>query len=191
MTTETAATGLSKYIRLDDSLLWASAAHVVFNPLFWNIAARAQYRRRTISRLFGGRRLAACYALAVVIFCLGLTRDYLYSVVVARQPSLALSLPLPPFAVDCVGYALYGVGMMLVLTSTYRLGIVGTYLGDYFGFLLPGRVTAFPFSVTSSPMYTGSTLSFLGHAVLHRSPAGLVITALVYVVYKVACIFEE
>jgi Phospholipid methyltransferase len=30
-------------------------------------------------------------------------------------------------------YALYSIGMLLVMSSFYQLGITGTYLGDYFG----------------------------------------------------------
>ena len=58
------------------------------------------------------------------------------------------------------------VGGVLVLGSFYRLGITGTYLGDHFGILLRQRVTEFPFNFCSHPMYEGSTLIFLGYALL-------------------------
>ena len=48
----------------------------------------------------------------------------------------------------------------------YSLGVTGTYLGDYFGILMDDLVTGFPFSVVGAPMYVGSTMSFLGTAVL-------------------------
>jgi phosphatidylethanolamine N-methyltransferase len=73
----------------------------------------------------------------------------------------------------------------------YALGITGTYLGDYFGILMNERVTTFPFNVTDAPMYYGSTMSFLGTAILYGKPAGLLLTAEVLVVYLAALRFEE
>ena len=53
-------------------------------------------------------------------------------------------------------------------------------------------VTGFPFNVTDNPMYDGSTLLFIGNSIVGKvSPAGLLLTALVFVTYKVACRFEE
>lgn len=63
--------------------------------------------------------------------------------------------------------------------------------GDYFGILMDARVTGFPFNVTDAPMYYGSTMSFLGTALWFAKPAGLLLTVLVFVVYKVALMFEE
>lgn len=52
-------------------------------------------------------------------------------------------------------------------------------------------VTGFPFNVTGAPMYVGSSLSFLGTALLYARPAGLVLSGLVWGVYWVALTFEE
>jgi phosphatidylethanolamine/phosphatidyl-N-methylethanolamine N-methyltransferase len=78
-----------------------------------------------------------------------------------------------------------------VLSSMYALGIEGTYLGDYFGILMDEMVTGFPFNVTSAPMYYGSTLSFLGGAIWYGKPAGLLLTAIVFGVYKIALSYED
>jgi methylene-fatty-acyl-phospholipid synthase len=66
----------------------------------------------------------------------------------------------------------------------------GTYLGDYFGILMSSRITGFPFNILSDPMYVGSTLAFLGGAILYESPAGIAISALVWIVYVIALRFE-
>lgn len=60
--------------------------------------------------------------------------------------------------------ALFGTGQLLVITSTWALGITGTFLGDYFGILMDSRVEGFPFNVVENPMYTGSTLCFAAGA---------------------------
>ncbi|KAG8907526.1 Phosphatidyl-N-methylethanolamine N-methyltransferase, partial [Tulasnella sp. 417] len=48
----------------------------------------------------------------------------------------------------------------------------------------------FPFNVMRDPMYNGSTLCFLGSALWYRSPAGLVLSSLVYIVYSIALTYE-
>lgn len=86
---------------------------------------------------------------------------------------------------------LFATGNTLVLSSMWALGVTGTYLGDYFGILMDEMVTGFPFSVTGSPMYYGSTLSFIGSALWFGKPAGLALSALVFVVYKIALAYED
>ena len=73
----------------------------------------------------------------------------------------------------------------------WALGLTGTYLGDYFGILMDHRVTSFPFNLTGAPMYYGSTMSFLGTAMLYGKPAGILLTSEVLMVYLVALSFEE
>lgn len=52
------------------------------------------------------------------------------------------------------------------------------------------RVTAFPFSVLDNPMYWGSTLEYFAMALRIQSPAGMLLTFIVYVVYYVAVQYE-
>lgn len=73
----------------------------------------------------------------------------------------------------------------------WALGVTGTYLGDYFGILMDHVVTSFPFNVSSAPMYYGSTMSFLGTAIIYGRPAGLFLTAEVMIVYLIALRYEE
>jgi len=90
-----------------------------------------------------------------------------------------------------VALVLVMAGMVFVLSSFYRLGITGTFLGDYFGILMKEKVTGFPFIVLENPMYMGSTLAFLGRSLLNASPIGLVLTLAIYICYKIALLFEE
>lgn len=73
----------------------------------------------------------------------------------------------------------------------WALGVTGTYLGDYFGIMMDDVVTGFPFNITDAPMYYGSTISFLGTAILFGKPAGILLTAEVLVVYLIALRFED
>ena len=90
-----------------------------------------------------------------------------------------------------LGAILVAAGNVLVLSSMWALGVTGTYLGDYFGILMDEKVEGFPFNVTGSPMYWGSTASFLGVALWKGKAAGVALTALVFVMYVVALKFEE
>lgn len=71
---------------------------------------------------------------------------------------------LPEVYRTVVPVVLFLVGQTLVLTSTWALGITGTFLGDYFGILMDHRVEGFPFNVVTNPMYDGSTLCFIATA---------------------------
>ncbi|KAI0396565.1 phospholipid methyltransferase [Xylariaceae sp. FL0594] len=168
--------------------LLISALAIAFNPLFWNIVARQEYRNKVLTKLFGGRSQTACYALAATIFSLGILRDGLYERALRHQPSHPL---LETTEAKYLAYALIASGNILVLSSTWALGITGTFLGDYFGILMDDIVTGFPFNITDAPMYNGSTCSFLGTALLYGKPAGVLLTAWVWLVYKIALSYEN
>ncbi|OAQ73855.1 phospholipid methyltransferase [Pochonia chlamydosporia 170] len=147
-----------------------------------------EYHNKLLTNLFGGNSKAANYGLAAAIFSLGLVRDWLFKTAISEQPSHPL---LDSIYTQAAAFTLFAAGNTLVITSTYRLGIRGTFLGDYFGVLLEEMVTGFPFNVSSAPMYVGSTLSFLGTSLYYGKPAGLLLTLWVYLVYVVALRFED
>lgn len=176
------------YVDYDKQSLYISAASIAFNPLFWNIVARQEYHNKLLTKIFGGNSQVACYALAATIFSLGMIRDFIFKTAIAEQPTH------PALVTDFIqaaAVALFIVGNVLVVSSTWRLGITGTFLGDYFGILMDEMVTGFPFNVTGSPMYTGSTCSFLATAMWYGKPAGVLLTLWVDVVYRIALKFED
>ncbi|KAH7312412.1 phospholipid methyltransferase-domain-containing protein [Stachybotrys elegans] len=179
---------LLNYIDFSKQSLLVSACSIAFNPLFWNIVARQEYHNKILTKLFGGQPRTACYALAATIFSLGLVRDWLYKTAISEQATHPLLLT--PYS-QAAAYTLIAFGNVLVVTSTWALGITGTFLGDYFGILMDEMVTGFPFNVTGAPMYWGSTMSFLGTALLFGKPAGLLLTAEVLLVYIVALRYED
>ncbi|KAI0920279.1 hypothetical protein AcW1_002066 [Taiwanofungus camphoratus] len=178
---------MSSFVDWSRPSLWISVLSIAFNPTAWNIVARNEYHNKTITRLFGGNPVNGCYFLAFMIFSFGLLRDHLYQSALMDQPSKAM-LPAPFDTLIPAG--LFAVGQTLVLTSTKALGIIGTFLGDYFGILMDHRVEGFPFNILRNPMYVGSTICFAAAALWFERPAGLLITAYVYVVYLVALRFE-
>lgn len=167
--------------------LFISLASITFNPTFWNIVARNEYRNKSITKLFGGNARYGCYALALTIFSLGMVRDALYHNALMDQPTYVL---LPRTIAAPIAAVLFISGQTLVLTSTLALGITGTFLGDYFGILMDHRVEGFPFNLLSDPMYDGSTMCFAATALWYNKPSGLFITAFVYIVYGLALRYE-
>ncbi|EDN04119.1 methylene-fatty-acyl-phospholipid synthase [Histoplasma mississippiense (nom. inval.)] len=169
-----------------------AAAAIAFNPIFWkanlnthdSIVARQEYRNHFLTRIFGSP-YNGCYVLAVAIFSLGILRDHLYNRALADQPLYQ------PVSQPYLAYGLFTTGNTLVLSSMWALGLTGTYLGDYFGILMDAPVTGFPFNVTGSPMYWGSTLSFLAVALYKGKVAGLLLTLEVFVCYWLALKWEE
>ncbi|KAG8962794.1 Phosphatidyl-N-methylethanolamine N-methyltransferase [Tulasnella sp. 419] len=177
----------SSLIDISQPSLWVSVAAIAFNPIFWNITAQNEYKNKTITRLLGGKPYLGCYFLAVTIFSLGIFRDYLYHEALGHQPTYHL---IDPKLAKPLAAVLFTAGQVLVLTSTWALGITGTYLGDYFGILMDHRVEGFPFNVLRDPMYNGSTLCFLATALWNASPAGIVISVFVHIVYTIALQYE-
>lgn len=141
-----------------------------------------------MTKLFGGNSQNACYALAATIFSLGILRDWLYKTAILEQPSHPL---LESVYSQAAAYTLLACGNILVVTSTWALGITGTFLGDYFGILMDEMVTGFPFNVCGAPMYWGSSMNFLGSALLFAKPAGILLTVEVVLVYIVALRYED
>ncbi|XP_040924408.2 phosphatidylethanolamine N-methyltransferase isoform X2 [Betta splendens] len=170
---------------LDPSFCIAVIA-IAFNPLFWNMVARWEHRTRRLSRLFGSSHLA-CYCLAFVIVLLNVYRSHSMTVAMRAQARWQLMDGAAGFY---GGVAFVALGTALVVSSFLALGFTGTFLGDYFGILMDEKVSGFPFNLTENPMYWGSTANYLGFALIGASPVGVILTAIVAIVYKVAIRFE-
>jgi methylene-fatty-acyl-phospholipid synthase len=50
---------------------------IIFNPIFWNVIGRLEYHTKLFTKLSGGRSKLACYIFAVIVFSLGIFRDYM------------------------------------------------------------------------------------------------------------------
>ncbi|XP_067318279.1 phosphatidylethanolamine N-methyltransferase-like isoform X2 [Anolis sagrei] len=173
-------------VDLTDSSFVSAVLCIAFNPLFWNLMARWEHRTRSLTRLFRSPYVA-CYCLGAIILLLNFLRSHCFTEAMKSQPKLEV--------MDCllgyyVGVAFAAVGSLFVISSFLALGFFGTFLGDYFGILMEAKVTGFPFSVLDNPMYWGSTIVYLGWSLMHASPAGLVLTAVVAFCYAIALLYE-
>jgi len=180
--------GLSSLLDASDRLFWLSFAWIIINPLAWNLVARREYKKHTLTKLFGDKYVA-CYFLAVCIFIASSARDYVFKLALEEQPKIAELNSY--YFVTVIPYTLAAIGLVLVLTSFWTLGITGTFLGDYFGILLKDKIDGFPFNVFEHPMYTGSTLIFFASAFSYRNLAGFILATLAWVCYQVAARYFE
>ena len=163
--------------------VWATAFLILFNPCMWNAIGRYEYTTKGISKHFTNNKTAV-YMCAGLIFTLGIVRDLFFEMAIRKcsvNEIILTSLPMKLF-----GMGLLACGWTLVLTSMWRLGVVGTYLGDHFGILFESRITTFPFSKFDHPMYEGATMAFMGTAVVQGSAVGMGLAALAGCVYTVA-----
>lgn len=181
------AYNFSQYVDLSPTLYYALGT-IVFNPVFWNIVARLQHKTHFLSKAVGGA-YRGCYLLAITIFSLGIYRDHVYHQALLEQPTYQPLLDSP--LVRTLAITTFSFGNILVLSSMWALGVTGTYLGDYFGILMKERVTSFPFNINNNPMYNGSTLCFLGTALWYGKPTGILVSLFVFVMYRIALLFEE
>ena len=153
----------------------------------WNVTSRIQYKTKFFSNLFGDKKRAV-YIHTIIIFSFGLSRDFLYKYVVNTSNFFPL---IDNQYMTYTGYMILLIGIILVSSATYKLGLIGTFNGDAYGFLLPSIIKSFPFNLFNAPMYLGSTLNFLGYAIINKSLTGIALTILVGIVYFCGNIFEE
>ena len=178
---------LEQMINFKNPFLWLSILHIMFNVLYWNVTSVIQYKTKIFSKLFGDKKKAV-YIHTVIVFSFGLSRDYLYKYVVNTSNIFSI---IDNQYMTFLGYLMLLLGNILVLSATYKLGIIGTFNGDAYGFLLPSIITSFPFNIFNAPMYLGSTLNFLGYAMIKKSITGFFLTILVAVAYVCGTFFEE
>eukprot|EP00298_Acanthocystis_sp_HF-20_P011015 c19182_g1_i2.p1 GENE.c19182_g1_i2~~c19182_g1_i2.p1 ORF type:complete len:210 (+),score=44.48 c19182_g1_i2:50-679(+) len=164
-----------------------AAFSIFLAPAIWNVVARLEFHYKLFTRLTGDKYIA-CYALAAWVFFTSLYRDYLFYEAMTKQQKLEW---LGSIYLTVLSYMLCGFGNVLVLSSMYKLGVTGTYHGDHFGIFKKERVTSFPFNVLQNPMYDGATMIFLSGAIWAQSPAGLMLTAWVFICYRVALWVES
>ncbi|XP_072174120.1 phosphatidylethanolamine N-methyltransferase-like isoform X2 [Diadema setosum] len=169
-----------------DPNLYYSMAVIVFNPVFWNVVARLEYRKKILTGLFRSPQ-KGCILLGATIMFLALVRTRRFQLALESQYRWSL---IETDAVWMAGSLLLVIGLILALSSFWALGFYGTFLGDYFGILMDEKVTSFPFNIFNDPMYVGSALEYVGVALQYASPAGLLLSALVGVMYRIALCFE-
>jgi len=182
---------LNQVINWSDPLIWLAAAHITFNPMVWNLGSRLEYKTKFLSSVFGSAKVAS-YVFSAVSALLSWSRNILIFITVVRQLSFEEYLgESTVIFMKVAGTLCFLGGLLLAVSSMFRLGITGTYYGDSFGMLMESRITGFPFNIVDNPMYVGAIITFFGFAVRMMSPIGLLLTFYTCLVYYVTLLFEE
>ena len=160
---------------------------VMLNPLIWNLIVCFEYKTRAVSRLCGGPRPGV-----VVLACLLLTTNFLRILFFHYMATRGTKLQFldDSFGAKAAGYLVFSVGVILILSSFWRLGFFNTFFGDYFGILLDARITGFPFNIVDNPMYWGTFLTYVGDSLLHASAVGFLLSLFIGLSHIIAATFE-
>lgn len=151
------------HVDLTDQAFARAIVATVLPPLIWNIIGPFEYHTRLVSKITF-KPIIGVYLSGLLIASLSVYRSALFVAAINSQVRLN-EMDTPLF--HALGGFILVCGMAMFLGAYYRLGITGTYLGDYFGIFRDERITAFPFNVLNNPMYDGSSMNHLAEALLY------------------------
>ena len=157
-------------------------------PSVWNGIGRFEYSTKLISRAFGSN-IKGCYFLTILVMIVSRTRDLVFAMVVLQNRN---QYEVPGTINFILGAVLFTAGIMLVVISNNKLGLLGTHMGDHFGIFLDAKITSFPFNILENPMYTGSFMGMLGFAIFFNSFTGIKLALFALLVYNLySKLYEE
>ena len=161
----------------------AAVLSIVLHVVNYNVTARLEFRTRIFTRLLGRN---AVYVYAMYLVASAVIRDYLIKADLIAD-AVTLKTPyLSPELHYAAGTFLLAFGVLLNLWTLKALGVKGMYNGDSFGWLMSEPVTGGPFRFFRDPQYFGTSLSMLGSALIYGSQRGLVLTAIMYLVFQIS-----
>lgn len=171
-----------------DDLTLTSALLIAISPAVWNGIGRLEYSTKIISRTFGSNVLG-CYFLTLLVMIVSRTRDIVFTMVVLRNQQQYTV----PFGLNyIIGTLCFLAGILLVIASNNKLGLLGTHMGDHFGIYLDEKITSFPFNILENPMYTGSSMAMLGIALFFNSLTGILLSVFTFIIYNAySKLYEE
>eukprot|EP00730_Choanoeca_flexa_P012861 TRINITY_DN4692_c0_g1_i1.p1 TRINITY_DN4692_c0_g1~~TRINITY_DN4692_c0_g1_i1.p1 ORF type:complete len:248 (+),score=55.41 TRINITY_DN4692_c0_g1_i1:148-891(+) len=175
------------------SAVW-SILITLSSPVFWNLIPR--YGADMLISFFGGRR-NGMLVFALYVIVTSMYREVVFVDAIKDDPKKKFSIlegldeTTVDLLTDKLGWAITAFGLLLSSSAMYRLGIFGTYMGEFFGVMLSEKITTFPFSFVDNPMYIGSSLFHVGLAIQAQSPVGAVLALWVYYTYYMAGAYEE
>lgn len=180
---------LSSYIDFTEYRFFEAVAYSFLCFLGWVILPHLEFKYKLLSRLTNGNQGMANDFLTYFLIYTGCMRNFAFNEAMNNNKHIEYGV-WQPLAI-LLGYAMVLIGGGLVTLSFYRLGLRGMYFGDHFGFLFKEKITAFPYNYIDNPQYVGTTILFSGASIAHGSAAGLFITLLVNVLYKILFIVES
>jgi len=158
----------------------------VFHVVNYNATAQLEHRTHIFTRIIGNH---AIYFYAVYLVCSALLRDHVINLALEVDTGVIAQLTVEQ--AHYAGLAFFAFGILLNIWTLKALGIKGMYNGDSFGFLMDAPVTSGPYVYFNDPQYVGTTLAMLGSALYYRSVYGLILTAVMGLVFYISVKFIE
>eukprot|EP00871_Galdieria_phlegrea_P001544 jgi/Galph1/2390/GphlegSOOS_G1033.1 len=163
----------------------------ILSPIYWNVTCRYEYYTKRLSKMANSSSISLIL-FAVSILILSFSREWAFFKAISNQPRLLIQLWWLRLVLELAGYFSLLFGGLISMTAFYQLGIFGTYMGEYFGFMFDKKIESFPFNCFQDPMYFGSTAMHFGHSLLLASPTGLYLSLILGFSYWLAArCFEE
>lgn len=156
---------------------------------FWIILPHLQFKYKLLSKFTGNDEGKACDFLAYFLIYVGTLRNHTFNECVNKN--IRVDYGYFEIPIQIISYLAMVFGLTIVAFSFYRLGLRGMYFGDHFGFLFSEKILSFPYNYFDNPQYVGTTCFFLGFSCAFHSPAGVFITIVMNVLYRILNIVEE
>jgi phosphatidylethanolamine N-methyltransferase len=180
---------IDSFIDLSDPFFSICAFFIALCPILYNVLARLEYFYKGISRFFNGNKKRANEVYSFFMMLVGSIRNLIYYFTLSKQPTFSYGFLNQLVVTTSVFLAAFGLA--LIIGSSFRLGVGGVYYADYFDIKLDFTVNVFPYNIVKDPLYVGTTLCFFSYALFKGSPAGLILTLGVWLMYLVALRFED
>ena len=170
------------------NLIYICAILILLAPTVWNGLARVEYSTKILTKIFGSN-VRGCYFLAGIITFFSRTRDIIFFLTVLQNKDQYYT---SYYFNYLMGTLLFTIGVILVITSTKKLGFLCTHMGDHFVIFLDEKVTTFPFNILNNPMYIGGAMSMFGTSIFFNSITGVGLATFAFIIYNLySKLYEE
>jgi phosphatidylethanolamine N-methyltransferase len=180
---------VQKYIDFTESKFIEANIYSVLCFALWVILPHLQFRYKLLSRFVGNDEEKACDFLSYFLIYTGTIRNH--AINEAINNNIHINYGIWEYPILLLSTVLMIFGLVLVSFSFYRLGLRGMYFGDHFGFLFKEKIIQFPYNYFDNAQYVGTTAFFIGYSLFFHSPAGIFITILINLLYKVLTFVEN
>ena len=181
---------LQTYINFSDPKFIETLGYSFLCFFMWVFLPHLEFKYKLLSRMTGNDQGKAADFLAYFLIYSGTLRNHIFNEAVGSNFKLP-SYGLYEIPVQILCYLSMAFGMTLIAFSFYRLGMRNMYFGDHFGFLFTEKITSFPYNYFDNPQYLGTTFLFLGYSISWHSPAGIFLTLVINVLYRILNVVEE
>jgi phosphatidylethanolamine N-methyltransferase len=180
---------ITQYVDFSERKFIEANAYSFLCFALWVLLPHLEFRYKLLSRLTGNDQAKACDFLAYFLIYTGTIRNH--AINEAINNNIHVNYGVWEYPIMLISVILMLFGLVLVCLSFYRLGLRGMYFGDHFGFLFKEKIVQFPYNYFDNAQYVGTTAFFLGFSLFYHSFAGVFITMVINLLYKILTFVEN